>query len=405
MAVAAVHGLAVTGRAVARAFVGRGYAVRVADDAPTGEHTRFAEGIGAAVHDVSAAGSIAAFLEGVDVLVPAPGVPPHSAVIVAAIAAGIPVRSEIDIAYEWEQSRAHGGRPILGVTGTDGKTTTTMIAAHLLRSAGLRAEEVGNTDIPFMAAVDDDSVDVFVVECSSFRLQFTDAFRCHAAVWLNFAPDHLDWHPDLDHYRSAKERVWAHARTTDVAVAPFADPSIVGAAGRSGARVVTFGLDHGEYRVDLDGEVIVLDRDDIEVRAASHEEFALAQEDGIAVALDTTLDDDRDAEILDFSPHGHAQSREPGARMVASARLVPPTTAPPAAEAPMALLHERIDRWVARIARKPGHAFAVMTIQTPAQTDPERTLARTRSTLRGADLVQPIGRGLAAAVLEGLLGS
>ena len=252
MAVAAVHGLAVTGRAVARAFVGRGYAVRVADDAPTGEHTRFAEGIGAAVHDVSAAGSIAAFLEGVDVLVPAPGVPPHSAVITAAIAAGIPVRSEIDIAYEWEQSRAHGGRPILGVTGTDGKTTTTMIAAHLLRSAGLRAEEVGNTDIPFMAAVDDDSVDVFVVECSSFRLQFTDAFRCHAAVWLNFAPDHLDWHPDLDHYRSAKERVWAHARTTDVAVAPFADPSIVGAAGRSGARVVTFGLDHGEYRVDSD---------------------------------------------------------------------------------------------------------------------------------------------------------
>ena len=250
MTVAAVHGLAITGRAVAEAFARRGYEVRVADDSPTDDHARFASGIGASVHDVSSAAGIAGFLRGVDVLVPAPGVPPRSAVIVAAIASGVPVRSEIDIAYEWEQARAHGGRPILGVTGTDGKTTTTMIAAHLLRSAGLRVEEVGNTDTPFMAAVDDDSVDVFVVECSSFRLQYTDVFRCHAAVWLNFAPDHLDWHPTLDHYRSAKEQVWAHARATDVAVAPFADSSIVGAAGRSGARVVTFGLQHGEYRVD-----------------------------------------------------------------------------------------------------------------------------------------------------------
>jgi len=250
MAVAAVHGLAITGRAVAEAFTRRGYDVRVADDAPTDEHARFAAGIGAPVHDVSTAEGIAGFLAGVDLLVPAPGVPPHSPVIVAAVSAGVPVRSEIDVAHEWEQARAHGGRPVLGVTGTDGKTTTTMIAAHLLRSAGLRAEEVGNTDIPFMAAVDDDDIDVFVVECSSFRLQYTESFRCHAAVWLNFAPDHLDWHPSLGHYRAAKERIWAHTRPTDVAVAPFADPSIVEAAGRSGARVVTFGLEHGEYRVD-----------------------------------------------------------------------------------------------------------------------------------------------------------
>jgi len=250
MPVAAVHGLAITGRAVAEAFTRRGFGVRVADDHPTEAHAQFASGIGASIHDVSSADGIAAFLRDVDVLVPAPGVPPGSAVIMAAVAAGVPVRSEIDIAYEWEQARAHGGRPILGVTGTDGKTTTTMIAAHLLRSAGLKVEEVGNTDTPFMAAVDDESIDAFVVECSSFRLQYTGLFRCHAAVWLNFAPDHLDWHPTLEHYRSAKEQVWAHARATDVAVAPFGDPSIVEAAGRCGARVVTFGLEHGEYRVD-----------------------------------------------------------------------------------------------------------------------------------------------------------
>ena len=250
MATAAVHGLAVTGTAVARAFVRRGFDVRVADDSPTADHARFAGEIGATLHDVSTPVGISRFLEGVDVLVPAPGVPPHSQVIVAALASGVPVRSEIDIAYEWEQERAHGGRPVLGVTGTDGKTTTTMIAAHLLRTAGMKVEEVGNTDVPFMAAVDDDSIDAFVVECSSFRLYNTDLFRCHAAVWLNFAPDHLDWHPTLDHYREAKESIWAHVRHTDVAVAPVSDPSIIGSAERSGARVVTFGLGHGDYRVD-----------------------------------------------------------------------------------------------------------------------------------------------------------
>lgn len=250
MPVAAVHGLAVTGRAVAEAFTRRGWQVRVADDAPVIAHSGFAAAIGAVLHDVSTHDGVSAFLDGADVLVPAPGVPPRSAVVAGALAAGVPVRSEIDIAYEWEQSRPHGGRPVIGITGTDGKTTTTMIAAHLLRSAGLRVEEVGNTDLPFMAAVDDDTIDAFVVECSSFRLQWTDVFRCHAATWLNFAPDHLDWHPTLDHYREAKERIWAHVRPTDVAVAPSGQQMIADAAGRCGARVVTFGIGHGDYRVD-----------------------------------------------------------------------------------------------------------------------------------------------------------
>ena len=252
MPVAAVHGLAVTGRAVAEAFTRRGWQVRLADDAPTASHADFAKGLGVGLHDVSNPGGVASFLDGVNVLVPAPGVPPHSAVVAAALGAGVPVRSEIDIAYEWEQARPHGGRPVIGITGTDGKTTTTMIAAHLLRSTGLRVEEVGNTDVPFMAAVDDDTVDVFVVECSSFRLQWTEVFRCHAAAWLNFAPDHLDWHPTLEHYRSAKERIWAHARPTDTAIAPSGDNVIIDAARHSGARVITFGTEHGDYRVDGD---------------------------------------------------------------------------------------------------------------------------------------------------------
>lgn len=250
MPTAAVHGLAVTGRAVVAAFRARGWEVRVSDDALTDPHREFAAGVGARVVDVSASDGIGSLLDGADVLVPAPGVPPRSAVITRALATGVPVRTEIDIACEWEQSRPGGPRPVLAVTGTDGKTTTTMLTAALLRGAGLGAEEVGNTEVPFMAALDTPGVDAFVVECSSFRLRFTDVFRADAAVWLNFAPDHLDWHGDMDDYRRSKERVWAHARPGDVAVAPAWDPSIVAAARDSGARVVTFGPGPADYRVE-----------------------------------------------------------------------------------------------------------------------------------------------------------
>ena len=250
MPVAAVHGLAVTGRAVATAFRAHGWDVRVSDDRADASHRAFADSVGAVFVDVSAPGGTDALLLGADVLVPAPGVPPHSPVVAAALARSVPVRSEIDIAYDWEQVRERGPRPVLAVTGTDGKTTTTMLTAALLRGSGLTVEEVGNTDVPFMAAVDDPSLDAFVVECSSFRLRFVDTFRAEAAVWLNFAPDHLDWHPDLDDYGWSKERVWAHATGGDVAVAPSGSRRILEAAGRSAARVVTFGLEGADYRVE-----------------------------------------------------------------------------------------------------------------------------------------------------------
>jgi UDP-N-acetylmuramoylalanine--D-glutamate ligase len=143
---------------------------------------------------------------------------------------------------------------MLGVTGTDGKTTTTMITAALLRGGGLRAAEVGNTDVPLIAALHEDH-DVFVVECSSFRLQYISQFRCEASTWLNFAPDHLDWHPDRNHYLQAKSRLWSHVRPTDVAVVPSGHAEISRIAHESRARVVSFGLDHGDYRV-ADGNLV-----------------------------------------------------------------------------------------------------------------------------------------------------
>lgn len=246
---AAVFGLGRAGEATARALVLHDYDVVLSDDNLSTGHQQLASELSCELLSVDNSSSRSQFLEGVDLLVPAPGVAPHHPVIVSALKKGIAVRSEIDIAYEWEQMRAGGPRPILGVTGTDGKTTTTMMAAELLRSQGRSVGEVGNTDLPFVTAVDQ-PFDAFVVECSSFRLNFTTAFRCDASAWLNLAPDHLDWHGSIEEYTAAKRQMWAHVTSIDVVVAPAGNSMIVDVAHSSGARCVTFGIDSGDYRVE-----------------------------------------------------------------------------------------------------------------------------------------------------------
>jgi UDP-N-acetylmuramoylalanine--D-glutamate ligase len=126
--------------------------------------------------------------------------------------------------------------PIVAVTGTNGKTTvTTMIAAMLVES-GVRAVAGGNIGLPLIEAVQQ-PVDVVVAEVSSFQLQYTDTFRPDVAVWLNFAEDHLDWHPTLDDYAEAKARIWRNG--CRVAVVNGEDPVVMRYA-PDGAQ--TFGL-------------------------------------------------------------------------------------------------------------------------------------------------------------------
>ena len=104
---------------------------------------------------------------------------------------------------------------MLAVTGTDGKTTTTLLAVEMLRAAGLSTVDAGNTETPLVDAIDTD-LDAFVVECTSFRLAWTPTFRAEAAAWLNLAPDHLNWHRSMDTYEAAKARIWANQRPDDV---------------------------------------------------------------------------------------------------------------------------------------------------------------------------------------------
>jgi len=241
-----VFGLAIAGQAVARELVRRGESVVLADDAVSDLHKAFSKQIGMPLVALTSSSEIQQVLNSVARVAPAPGIPEGHRVIVAARELGVEICSELEIAYRYERDSPSEPRPMVGITGTDGKTTTTMMTAAILESAGLRTMAVGNTDVPLISALNTDAR-AFAVECSSFRLAHTQQFRMCASAWLNFAPDHLDWHPNLNDYFEAKAKMWAHCVEGDVAVAPFDDLRIIKAAQASNARIVTFGIAGGDY--------------------------------------------------------------------------------------------------------------------------------------------------------------
>ena len=252
---ALVFGLGIAGTAVARALAARGVEPVLVDDKANPAHDALAAELGATLSIAPDLGTLSGLVKDVEFVMPAPGVPESHPLFAVANDLGREALSEIELAYRWEQQRVGGPRPMIGITGTDGKTTTTLLAAAMIRESGRRVAAVGNTETPLIAALDDD-VDAFVVECSSFRLALTRDFRVEAGAWLNLAPDHLDWHRDMATYRASKARIWAAAKPDDVAVAPSADPSIVAAARNTRARVVTFGFGADDDYKCSDGRLL-----------------------------------------------------------------------------------------------------------------------------------------------------
>ena len=246
---ALVHGLAITGASTVRAFRRRGAEVVITDDRVGETQLRFAAELDTEVSTLP--DDLDAFVAGFDVVSPAPGVPESHRLIVAARTAGVPIMSEIELAYRWEQEREGGPRPILAITGTDGKTTTTDLTVAILRAAGLRTEALGNTDVPLLDALESD-LDVFVVECTSFRLAWTERFRADAALWLNLAPDHLNWHASMATYEAAKARIFELQAPTDVAIGFVDDPAVMRHLASAPGRHRTFGRVGADYRLDVD---------------------------------------------------------------------------------------------------------------------------------------------------------
>lgn len=243
-----VHGLAITGAATVRALQRHGYEVVVGDDRIDDATRDLADALG--VDLLPATLDTRASACQFEMISPAPGVPETHPLIVDALARGVPVVSEIELAYRWEQERPGGPRPMLAITGTDGKTTTTEMTVAILRAAGVRTAALGNTDVPLVDAVDatgDGELDAFVVECTSFRLAWTDTFRAEAAVWLNLAPDHLNWHASMATYEAAKARIWELQRPDDVAIGFVDDPAVMARLASAPGRHVTFGRTGADY--------------------------------------------------------------------------------------------------------------------------------------------------------------
>lgn len=175
-----------------------------------------------------------------DLVVASPGIKPTSALMRAAHALGVPVISEVELAYRISSARW------VAVTGTNGKSTTTALIAHLLREAGISAEPVGNFGPPAVSAAARAAAGtVLVAEVSSFQLSLVQTFHPAVSVLLNITPDHLDYHGSFEAYAEAKASVFANQGPGDTAVIDVDDrgsAALVSAAGRGGARVCQVSL-------------------------------------------------------------------------------------------------------------------------------------------------------------------
>ena len=242
-------GLGISGAAVARAVARRGGQVVVVEDDPGEAARNRAEeltGVGVEVVERPGRDGLDRLVRSAELVVPSPGVPPRHQVFALAQAAGRPVMGEVELASRWTE------RPIVAITGTNGKTTVTGLVTDMLVASGKAAVAAGNIGLPLVEAVATDA-EVLVVEVSSFQLELTDTFHPAVAVWLNLAPDHLDWHPDLSAYGRAKARIWRRQGPDDAAVVNAEDPAVMEWAAEAPSRVVTFGVHEGDYRVVVGG--------------------------------------------------------------------------------------------------------------------------------------------------------
>jgi UDP-N-acetylmuramoylalanine--D-glutamate ligase len=215
-----VLGLARSGRAAVGALRLRGDAVVAYDAAPDVDAT-----------DLDAAVLLGAWddglLEGVELVVKSPGVPGESPPVTAARVRGIPVISEIELGARLLPN------PILGVTGTNGKTTTTALLGAIFEAAGRPAEVAGNIGRPLTSLAGTVAPDTWIVcELSSFQLEDVETLRPRIAVLTNLEPDHLDRHGSFEAYRDVKLRVFARQEPDDVAVLPRGHGFVPGKARR-----------------------------------------------------------------------------------------------------------------------------------------------------------------------------
>jgi UDP-N-acetylmuramoylalanine--D-glutamate ligase len=295
-----VIGLAETGVAVARRLRAEGSEVVVVEDTPASteryrERAAVVRGLAVELIEAPDDATISRLASAAELVVPSPLVRASHPAIVAARAAGVPVRSEIDLAAE------RAVMPIVAVTGTNGKTTVTSLCAAMLDASGVPAVAAGNIGRPLIDAVGDE-VAVVVAEVSSFQLAFAETFRPAVGVLLAITPDHLDWHGSFEEYAAAKARLTEHQRADDAFVFDADDVRAREIASSSHARAIGVSLDPDAtncYRV-LDNALVFPDGTELAPlasmrRALLHDRTNALAAAAAALEVGATPDGARDA--------------------------------------------------------------------------------------------------------------
>ena len=230
-----VIGLARTGRECARFLAQRGAAVRVSDRRGAEDLQPEIENLAGLAVDYRLGGEEPSWLDGVDFVIPSPGVPRENLFLEQAHARGIPVLSEVELAYRFF------GVPLVAITGTNGKSTTTTLVGEMIKASGKKVFIGGNLGAPFVGALSQDW-DWGVVEISSFQLEWIAEFRPRTAVLLNITEDHLDRYPSFADYCAAKERIFEVQLDGDVAIINRDDPLVWQMRERIKAQMISFGF-------------------------------------------------------------------------------------------------------------------------------------------------------------------
>ena len=272
-----VYGLGLSGRAAARLLLARGAAVLAVDDKPVdaGDLDGRIELLATGTVELPA---------GVDAVVVSPGVPLGRPLLADARRRGVPVIAEVELAFPFLKG------PVVAITGSNGKSTTTALTGAMLRAAGFTAEVCGNIGEPLADKVAGPPGRVFVVELSSFQIESIVTFKPRVAALLNLSQDHLDRYPSMAEYGAAKKRLFRDMGPDDFAVLNADDPLASRVATRARQRFFSrlARVEDGCY-VGADGRVIEVDpgMPDLELFHAADVPLAGVQnlENAMAAAL------------------------------------------------------------------------------------------------------------------------
>jgi len=259
-----VLGLARTGRECARFLAQRGASVQVTDVRSEEELKQEMETLAALPIRYFLGGEDPDWLEGVDIIVPSPGVPAENVLLKEGSRRGIKILSEIEFACRFLPA------PLVAITGTNGKSTTTTLVGEMLKASGAKVFVGGNIGTPLIGFVGGDW-EWGVVEVSSFQLEWIEEFRPRISVLLNLTEDHLDRYPNFRAYCQAKQRIFEAQAANDIAILSRDDRLVWEMRKRIRARVVSFGFS------EVDDGVFVAAREMIWRDGSREEKFPLSR--------------------------------------------------------------------------------------------------------------------------------